>query len=815
MDALLDIPAVPWAVVDTLSTELQVSTAFAQVLARRGLTDAATARAFLEPSALHDPMLMGDMPLACERILHHVSVGSQITVHGDYDCDGVTSTVILVGALRGLGANVDWFLPSRTEDGYGLALDTVARLAERGTQLLITVDCGITAVDEVAAAGAAGMEVIVTDHHQPRADGRLPDAPLVHPGRGGYPFEWLCAAAVAHKLHRALLSASGGDPANADSDLDLVALATVADCVPLRGENRRLVRDGLHAISGTRRPGLRALMRVAQLDPSAVDARALGFRLGPRINAAGRVHRADAGVELMLTDDPVRADEIAQELDRANGERKHVETRILFEAEAQARQFEGAPAFVLAGEGWHPGVIGIVAARIAERHHRPTLMIALDGETGTGSGRSIESFDLLAALDASAEHLLRHGGHRAAAGCTVAADQVDALRAAFTAHAAATLTEEDLLPREHVDAVVAGDELGMALCEELLTLEPLGMGNPEPSLLVPAARLTDVRTMGEGKHVRFTVRSGSVRASAVAFGRGSLPPEAADGIDAAFTLERNEWNGAVEARLRLRATTLTAPAAITSFRGDGEDGSDAAADLALLLAAATGAGEEPAPASSAAPARHIHDRRGRGAAGTIGALVGTGESVLVVCADGEARRSHLAGRTGGFSLAEYEDLLEAPERAAGYVHLVALDPPATAQQDAALRAGRADGFTHLAWGQPELRFALDVHTARHDLRPPLAGLFRALRDRGPAGGDDLRRLAFEDGRDLRLTARLLRVMHELDLLHIDGDDHDVARVGLRPPAGQVDLDASPTFRASATARVEADRWLTSVATQAA
>ena len=238
----------------------------------------------------------------------------------------------------------------------------------------------MTAVDEVALARALGLDVVVTDHHQPRADGVLPDAPMVHPQIGGYPCPDLCAAGVAYKLAGALLGGAGRDPLLADRDLDVVALATIADCVPLHGENRRLVREGLVALSRTQRPGLRALMRVSQSDAGALDEQTVGFRLAPRINAAGRMHRADAGVELLLTDDEARAETIAGELDEANVRRRHVETRILFEAEAQVAAAGEQPAYVLAGEDWHPGVIGIVASRLAERHHRPVLMIALDGE---------------------------------------------------------------------------------------------------------------------------------------------------------------------------------------------------------------------------------------------------------------------------------------------------------------------------------------------------------------------------------------------------------------------------------------------------
>ena len=575
MSARLDIP--PCSIDEVLALQRDLGTSFvvAQVLARRGLGDPRAARAWLEPRDDHPPSAFAGIDVAVKSILDHAGCGSRITIHGDYDVDGVCSTAILVRALRALGADVDWYLPSRAEDGYGLSAATVERLAARGTRLLVTADCAITAVAEVAAARAAGMDVVVTDHHQPRADGSLPDAPIVHPMLCGYPCADLCATGVTHKLATALLEASDRDPALALADLDLVALATVADCVPLAGENRRLVRDGLRTLAGTLKPGLRALMRVSRIDPGALDARAIGFRLAPRINAAGRMHRADAGLELVLTEDEERAEAIAAELDAANGERRHTEQRILFDAEAQVARAGDAPAYVLAGEDWHPGVIGIVASRVAERHHRPCVLVALDGDQGTGSGRSIPAFDLLGGLDACADHLLRHGGHRAAAGCMVGRDAIDAFRAAFAAHAAAVLSPDDLVPRERVDAVVAGDELGIALAEELERLAPFGIGNPEVSLLVPAARLADPRPMGEGKHVRFTVEAGGVRARAVAFGLGGLPAGSDGPLDATFGLELNEYNGAVEPRLVLRCAQPPEPAPI-ALAGEPEDDLEAA-----------------------------------------------------------------------------------------------------------------------------------------------------------------------------------------------------------------------------------------------
>jgi single-stranded-DNA-specific exonuclease len=557
------IAACAEADVQRLQDELRLSAALAQVLVRRGLGDPARARAFLAADEEHPPSAFAGIEAALTSILTHVRAGKRITVHGDYDVDGVCSTAVLVRVLRALDADVDWYLPDRADDGYGLAAHTVERLAQRGTRLLVTADCAITAVAEVALARALGMDVVVTDHHAIRSDGQLPQAPIVHPAVCGYPCPELCATAVAWKLAQALWQAArqvgaGRPPTDheyrAQEDLDLVALATIADVVTLTGENRTLVRRGLRALGTTAKPGLRALMAVAQVDPSKVGERAVGFALAPRLNAAGRLYRADAGLELILTEDPVRAGQIAQELDRANQERRHTETRILFEAEAQVAALGESPAYVLAGEGWHPGVIGIVASRLAERHHRPVVMIALEGERGRGSGRGIEGFDLLGGLRACAQHLGRHGGHRAAAGLEIEHARLRAFRDAFVAHAAGVLGEEQLVRGERVDAVLQGRELGMALAEELQALAPFGHGNPTVSLLVRAATLSDRRPMGEGRHLRFTVLSGDgARARAVAFGNGGRLPVAEDALaDATFTLEVNEWRGVSEPRLVLR-----------------------------------------------------------------------------------------------------------------------------------------------------------------------------------------------------------------------------------------------------------------------
>jgi single-stranded-DNA-specific exonuclease len=561
-----EIPECPNADVERLQRELGVSGPIAQVLVRRGLGEPERARAFLAANEEHPSGAFAGMDDAVASILGHVRTGRQITIHGDYDVDGVCSTAVLLRALRRLGASVDSYLPDRASDGYGLNIRTVERLAARGTQLLVTVDCAITAVEEVAAARALGMEVVVTDHHTPRADGALPQAPIVHPAICGYPCRELCATAVAHKLARALWGAMGRDASELDDDLDLVALATIADVVPLLGENRALVRRGLCALQSTTKPGLRALMAVAGVDSEKLNERSVGFALAPRINAAGRLYRADAGLELILTEDPSRGAEIAEELDRVNRERRKVELGIRFEAEAQIAALGERAAYVLAGEGWHPGVVGIVASRLAENQHRPVVLIALEGEAGKGSGRSIEGFDLLAGLTACGGHLLRYGGHRAAAGLEIERGRVEEFAAALCAHAERVLGA-DAAPVERVDAVVGCDELGMELAEELRMLAPYGNGNPGVSLLLADATFADARPMGEGKHVRFTVKSHGASARGVSFGRGSqLPVAEGAPAEATFALEINEWKGLTEPRLVLRHARARASAAIVELR---------------------------------------------------------------------------------------------------------------------------------------------------------------------------------------------------------------------------------------------------------
>src|SRR4051812_10461629 len=546
----------PHRVQAELAAALNISELTASVLVRRGYTDPAAARDFLAGEMPpHDPFLLGDMQLACDRIRAAVAEGRRICVHGDYDVDGISATTLAVLLLRELGAEVDWHLPSRFDEGYGVNRATLERLADQGCGLVLTVDCGITAVDEIAEAKARGLEVIVTDHHRPGAT--LPDCPIVATRPSDYPFPELCGTGVVYKLGQALFGVDSDIP---KKHLDLVALATIADVVPLLDENRSMVIAGLRALARTQKVGLRALMRVAGVDPAAVDAGSVGFRLGPRINAAGRLGHPRDALELLLTDDADDARRLAGSLEELNKERQAVEGRIVREAIAQVESWpdehKERRAYVVAGADWHEGVIGIVASRLVEKFNRPVVLIAgADGEW-KGSGRSIPSFDLHGGLGACAGLLERWGGHRAAAGLSIKPENVPAFAEQFAEHAAGLLVEDDLAPVTHVDAIVPrGRQLTLDLCTELAQLAPFGLGNPAVTLLAAGCELDALSTVGEGKHLRFRVRREGVDAgSAIAFGIGTR----IDGYrregrwDVAFRLEENRWNGTVSPQLVVR-----------------------------------------------------------------------------------------------------------------------------------------------------------------------------------------------------------------------------------------------------------------------
>jgi len=853
-----------------LSEELGLSEPIAVTLVRRGYRTPEQARAFLAADESHPPSAFAGMELVVERVRAAIAAGRRITVHGDFDVDGVCATAVMVGTLRELGAEVDWFIPNRIEDGYGLSSDNVRRLAERGTQLLLTVDCGITCAGEVALAKELGVEVIVTDHHQPKKE--LPDCPILHPEVCGYPFKSLCGTAVAWKLALALGGTGEGlggqqrggpgeslprSLKGAEVDLDLVALATVADVVPLVGENRALVRKGLAEIRRAQRPGIRALLEASKCDPERLDEGDLGFRLAPRINAAGRLYRADAGVELFLTEDPERAAAIAEELGRANSERRATEREVDAAAETARRelpdQLREAHGLVLAGQDWHPGVVGIVASRLVERHCRPVVVISLDemGE-GRGSGRSIPGFDLLAALEACAEHLEGFGGHRAAAGLTIKAENVPAFREAFAAHANEVLAPEDLRRTERVDAIAGGVGLGLELAEELKQLAPFGMGNPGVRLLVPSARVTDVRAMGDGKHARFSLHSGAHRALGVAFGRSSLGVEDEDLLDATVRLEVNHWNGSVEPRLVLRelypleepgADEGEPPLPHTCSAEEAEWWRRFEAELQMDLNHETASNRN---SSGSSRSRESDGARtvvqgASSATVAIAELVSSGAGVLAVCADASRRAGLGNGATGlarfnggaasiachrcgdeeigrlaakaeaGLAVVDYAALERVPELACAFEHVVLVDPPRSAADEMRMGLPCAEGrpgFLHVLWTEAEVEFAANALAEQWPGREAVAAGFRALREHAEAQGPELREALGGSGRYPlcpEACARRFRVLSELGLLQ--GAPEGGAGVVRVVSSEKTELQRSGAFRAYGERLSEAQRFL--------
>ena len=833
-----------------------VSDPVAVTLVRRGYRTPDLARRFLAADESYPPQAFPSMEAAVDLVSMAIEAGSRITVHGDFDVDGVCATALLVGTLRGLGADCDWLIPDRLADGYGLSAANVQRLAERGTELLVTVDCGITAVAEVALAQELGMEVLITDHHQ-RAE-ELPVCTVLHPSVDGYPFEGLCGTAVAWKLSCALREGVGASEGVA-SDLDLVALATVADLVPLVGENRSLVKRGLAEMRLAQRPGLRALIAASKCEPTTLDESDLGFRLAPRINAAGRLYRADAGVELMLTEDEARAEQIAEELSRANSERRATEREVDAAAEAARRELseelQRAPGLVVAGEGWHPGVVGIVASRLVERHNRPTVVISLDGEGGgRGSGRSIPGFDLLAALRACGEHLESFGGHKAAAGLSLRAENLEAFRAAFAAYAISVLGPEPPARAERFDALVGGVGLGLGLAEELRQLAPFGLGNPGVRLVVPSAKVSDVRTMGEGKHARFRLHSGGGhRANGVVFGRADLGVEAEESVDAAVRLEVNHWNGSVEPRVVLRelypldAGGTEAPPLHACECEDEEWWRRFEAELAAEPGSGLGSDRHTAQTQ---PTRAVV-RGGGSAVVTIAELVSSGAGVLAVCADASRRAALAAGAAGlarfnggsgrvacarcgpealagllakadgGLALTDYATLFaaaagEGEEVAARFEHVVLVDPPTSAEALAIVAAGES-GYLHQLYTEAEHEFALAALDESLASRHAVAGVFRALRAACTAAappegtsitGPDLRHAFAGPGAHPlgpESAARAFRVLVELDLAR-GAPERGAGLVGVVSSKG-TDLERSSAFRAYRERHLEAQQFL--------
>ncbi|GIV84141.1 MAG: single-stranded-DNA-specific exonuclease RecJ [Candidatus Roseilinea sp.] len=556
----------------------------AQVLYARGLTDPAVARAFLLGEyAPVNPFGLQDMPRAVERILAAIANGESIAVYADYDCDGVTAGALLVRTLTSLGAQAHVYIPDRFEEGYGLNAQALDRLRAQGVSLVVTVDCGARAHAEAQHARAIGLDLIITDHHELEG-GAIPDAyAVVDPKRQdcAYGFKQLAGVGVAFRLAQCLLrqardAGRSRDNISEASLLDLVALGTVADVVPLVGENRALVRAGLERINRWPRIGVQALIQAAGLKPGSVNAGRIGFALGPRLNAAGRLEHAQAAYDLLMCDDPARAAELAGALNRQNNERQSVTAAVAESAERQvmeahARSGDDAPAPPLlfaASPEYHAGVIGLAAARLLEKYHRPAIVVSVNGDESRGSCRSVNGFDITAALDRCADLLLKYGGHEAAAGFTARTDALDPLRQRLSTIARQHQPAGGWVRTIPADAELNLVEVNPRALAELQLLEPHGQGNPKPTFVVRRVVVSDLRRVGKAEndappHLQLRVTDARrVTWDAIAWRMGDRIRELAAGaqVDLACQLDVNEWNG--ESRLQLevldfRAATTT------------------------------------------------------------------------------------------------------------------------------------------------------------------------------------------------------------------------------------------------------------------
>lgn len=535
-----------------LAAALDVGPLTARALLLRGLGDEVAAKGFLDAglAALPDPDLLPAMTTACDRLEQALRDGERIAVHGDYDVDGISGCTLLVEVLRDLGAEVEYHIPLRLKDGYGLSADAIRQAKAQGCSLLLSVDCGVSAHAEAALAAELGLDLIITDHHQP-PDDLPPCLALVNPHLPGNHFPWpdLSGVGVAFFLLAGLrrwlrerdFFVHRPEP-DLRCNLDLVALGTIADLVPLGGVNRILTRVGLQLLDQGRRPGIAELKKVAAI--KQVTCGSVGFRLAPRLNAAGRLEDAALGVKLLLGDGSEDLSELAETLDQINSERQKIEQQTLEEAITLLEKTGSDDRFtiVLADERWHSGVIGIVASRLVERYHRPTVMIALDEGIGKGSCRSIADFNLYQALHECAGSLSAYGGHAMAAGLSLAAENIPAFSTAFEQVARERLSAEELIPVLTHDGECRLSELSFAQIAELERLQPFGIGNPQPAFIARQCRVHDVRILGD-RHLKFTAEQDGCRSDCIAFGMAERSGEVCGQVDLLFRPGINEWRG--------------------------------------------------------------------------------------------------------------------------------------------------------------------------------------------------------------------------------------------------------------------------------
>jgi single-stranded-DNA-specific exonuclease len=552
-------PSVDDECVRLLTREVQISPLVARLLVQRGITEPAAAQAFLHPSLgqLHAPELMAGMREAVDRLRRALAQHEKILIYGDYDVDGTMAVVVLLTALRMLGGEVETYVPHRLTDGYGMRVPVVEESAAKGFHVIISVDTGIREHAVCERARSLGLDVIVTDHHLP--DGHLPPAcAVLNPLRSdcGYPEKSLAGVGVAFKLAQALLA----DRMSArllQSFLKIVSIGTIADVVPLLSENRVIARFGLEALRQPVQPGLLALIDLAGLAGKQISAGDVAFRLAPRLNAAGRMENARDVIDLFTLPDPARTREIAEKLECLNRERQRVEDEILRAIVAQLEQrtdLREQYTLVLSGEHWHRGVIGIVAQRVVERYHRPTLVIGTEDGVGVGSGRSIKPFHLLEALTSVSDLFQRFGGHAQAAGLALSDEDIPKLAQRFEEYARRVLTPADLEPVLRVDALVDLAELDWPLYEDITRLEPFGMGNPTPVFSACGVRLLGAPRILQEKHLKLRVAKGGRTLDALGWGWAARTPSlnAGQGLDLAFTLEQNNYRDMTSLQLIIK-----------------------------------------------------------------------------------------------------------------------------------------------------------------------------------------------------------------------------------------------------------------------
>jgi len=545
------------ALQERLSSELGISKITAQLLANRGIAHARDAQQFLSASLsfCHDPLLLKGMKKAVERIRHAIAAGEKILVYGDYDVDGITAVATLFLALKRLGASVEYYIPNRLEEGYGLNTAAIKKAHRDGVGLIVTVDCGTSSFKEVDYARGLGIDIIITDHHE-IMERRVPEAmAVINPLQEDcpYPFKHLAGVGLAYKLVKALFEET---PFFAEDYLDLVSLGTVADVTPLIGENRTLTKYGLEEINKKSRVGLKALIDVSRLDGKDISSGHIGYILGPRINAMGRIGSPQKSVELLLTEDGETAAILAKTLDTENRNRQKIEAAILEEALAKVERevnFKDTRVIVLASEGWHPGVIGIVASRIVERYCRPAILISLGQTLGKGSGRSVETFHLFEYLLKCRDLLVGFGGHESACGLTIEKENVEAFRAEINKEAAKMPATAVFSQKLDIDMEVALNMLSEEAIHEIEKLEPFGEANQRPVLSSRNLVVKDRPRMIGKAGFKILVTDRIVTCEAVSFGRRELAmPKTGAGVDLAYTPSMNEWQGVRSVQLELK-----------------------------------------------------------------------------------------------------------------------------------------------------------------------------------------------------------------------------------------------------------------------